>query len=124
MYFAGEGEEGFTISMSSDAPGATGTGVVMARGNTARPEVGAYDVIDGTTDPLPPDDFFAASFVRSSGTLIQCFSDNGGTLEITAAEANLVGNFTVQAQCLNPGNGELVATTITGSFNAVAGPSQ
>jgi hypothetical protein len=124
FYFQGQAEEGFTVSMSSDAQGSSGTGVVMARGNPALPEVGAYAVIDGTTDPLPPDDFFAASFVKSSGSLIECFSDNGGTLTITASGASLVGDFTVKAQCLNPGTGQLDPTTITGKFNAVAGSSQ
>jgi hypothetical protein len=124
FYFQGQEGEGFTISMSSDASGASGTGVVLARGNTALPEVSEYAVIDGTTDPMPPDDFFAASFVRSSGELIQCFSDNGGTLAITASGANLVGDFTVKAQCLDRTTGQLTPTTITGHFNAVAGPSQ
>jgi hypothetical protein len=124
FYFEGQEGEGFTISMSSDAQGASGTGVVLARENTALPEVSTYAIIDATTDPMPPNDFFAASFVRSGGTLFQCFSDNGGTLHITASGANLVGDFSVNAQCLNPGNGQLMPTTITGAFNAVAGSSQ
>jgi hypothetical protein len=124
FYFQGQEEEGFTISMSSDAQAAGGTGVVLARENRALPEVRAYAVIDGTTDPMPPDDFFAASFVKSSGSLIECFSDNGGTLNITASGASLVGDFTVKAQCLNPSTGQLDPTTITGQFNAVVGPSQ
>jgi hypothetical protein len=124
FYFQGQEGEGFTISMSSDAAGASGTGVVLARENTSLPEVKEYAVIDGTTDPMPADDFFAASFVQSSGELIQCFSDNGGTLAITASGANLVGDFTVKAQCLDRTTGQLSATTITGNFNAVAGPTQ
>jgi hypothetical protein len=124
VYVQGQEGGGFTISMSSDAQGSSGTGVVMARENTAVPGVGQYAVIDGTTDPMPPDDFFAASFVKSAGNLIQCFSDNGGTLDITASGANLVGDFTVNAQCLNPTNGQLAPTTITGKFNAVAGSSE
>jgi hypothetical protein len=124
-------DDSFTIALSDDAQGSNGIGVVLGRENPALPAVDEYRVVDGTMDPLPPDDFILASFWRPSGSTIQCFSGDvdepqsvGGTLNITGSGSSLVGDFTTEVGCLELGTGELKAATITGEFNAEEGTAE
>jgi len=128
-----QGEEagGFAISMSSDAQGASGIGVVLARENSSLPPVGEYRIMDGSSEQIAADDFIAASFWNASGGTIQCFSgdpsgetDIGGSLTLTASGSNVVGEFTTNVDCLEPGTGQLKPAKITGTFNATAAPAQ
>ncbi|HKU61071.1 MAG TPA: hypothetical protein VJQ44_07645 [Gemmatimonadales bacterium] len=124
-------DDGFTIVLSDDSQGSNGIGVVLSRGNPTLPAVDEYRVVDATMDPLPPDDFFAASFWRPSGTTIQCFSGDvdqpqgvGGSLNITGSGSNLEGDFTTEVGCLELGTGQLKSATITGEFNAEEGSTE
>ena len=125
-----QADDGLTIVMSSDQGGASGLGIVLARGNSALPAVGAYQVVSAG-DSIPTENFMASSFWGSSGSLIQCFSGDlndpaapGGPLNITTSASNVAGDFTTKVACLDRNTGDLKAATITGQFNAEAGPPQ
>jgi hypothetical protein len=122
FYFQSEepGEEGLTVALTNG--NGQGVGIVFGRGNPSLPEVGVYQVVDGAEN-FPENDFMAASFWGSAGDMIQCFSANGGELNITASGANLVGDFRAEVGCLDPETGALEMATITGEFNAVEGPA-
>ena len=123
FYFQSDdpGEESLTIALTN-GNGQT-LGIVFGRGNPSLPAVGGYGVV-AAGDAIPENDFFAASFWGSADNLIQCFSDDGGELDITASGSSLVGDFNVQAQCLDRGTGALEPATITGEFNAVEGSAE
>jgi hypothetical protein len=122
FYFQSDepGEEGFTVALTNG--NGQGVGIVFGRGNPSMPEVGVYQVVDGAQD-FPENDFIAASFWGSADDRVQCFSADGGELNITASGSNLEGDFRAEVGCLDPETGALEAATITGEFNAVEGPA-
>ena len=126
FYF--QAEDGLTISLSE---GGGGTGVVLARSNSALPAVGTYQVLPSEAALATENDFLASSFFNGSGGMILCFSGDlddpesvSGSIDITASASNLEGDFTTLVACLDPSDGVVKSATLTGRFNAVAGPSE